>query len=323
MSDSATAASEKGAPQSERVTPQIAFGSIAGILTAESEKFLQTFLNSARTAKPDSIPDDLLLRFLPSADSFTVSCCDRLSGFLREVSTQGEVRGTTESVLARLARNRCFEAMDMMLAEYLDLLKQAGFDVTQTVKVLADSRVRDLSVTSGQMEIPGGEQEKRKLQGAHSARALALLKIHDYFGAVGSLPHDFLDYGASKLFGGDVDFTMQQRFLRTIADSMHEKLSNAKALVESFDAVKQRKWEQQRAVETATIKAVAMIASQTQTKRKTGFSSLVIAAFCAAPIWFLFNLGAANRYLIGLAAAFGIAALVFLFRGIIHLTKTQ
>ena len=322
MSDSATAASEKGVPQSERGTPQIAFGSMAGILTSESEKFLQTFLNSARAAKPNSIPDDLLLRFLPSADSFTVSCCDRLSSFLREVSIQGEVRGTSESVLARLARNRCFEAMDTMLAEYLDSLKQAGLDVTQTVKLLADSRVRDLSVTSGQADDPGGQQEKRKLQGSQNARALALIKIHDYFGALGSLPHDFLDYGSSKLFGGDVDFTMQQRFLRTIADSMHEKLSNAKALVEGFEAVKQRKWEQQRAVETATIKAVAMIATQSQTKRKTGFSSLVIAACCAAPIWFLLNLGMMNRYLIGLAAGFGIAALVFLFRGIFHLTKT-
>lgn len=321
MTDPAAAASEKSVSPADRMTPQIAFGSMAGIITSETEKFLQAFLSNARATKPDAVPDDFFLRFPPSADSFTVACCDRLAGYLCEASIHGEVRGTSEAVLSRLTRNRCFEALDVMLAEYLDFLKQAGIDASQAVKQLSESRVRDLSVTAGQAVESGGEPEKKKLQGPQIARGLALIKIQVYFGALKSLPHEFLDYGSSKLFGGDVDFTMQQRFLRTIADSIHEKLNNVTAVVEGFELVKQRKWEHQRASESATIKAVAMMASQIQTKRKTGLSSLVIAAICAAPIWFLFNLGVLNRYVIGLVVAFGIAALVFLFRGIIHLTK--
>ncbi|MBI4661813.1 MAG: hypothetical protein HY735_23580 [Verrucomicrobia bacterium] len=294
---------------------------MSGIITSECEKFLQAFLSSARTLDGKTFPDDFMLRFVQYADSFTVGCCDRFSAFLREASITAEIRGTSEGVLSRLVRNRCFEATDVLLADYVDLLKQGGINVGQLVPQLSDSRVRDLVSQSSQVSAAVNGEGRKNLSVPQVARGLALLKILDFFTAFNSLIHEFLDYGGSKLFGGDVDFMMQERFLSTIRDSIHEKLTNAIAIVEGFELVKQRKWEHQRAAESATIKAVTMMASQAQVKRKSGISSLVIAVVCGAPIWFLFNLGIMNRYVIGLIAALSLAAVFFLFRGIIHLTK--
>lgn len=147
------------------------------------------------------------------------------------------------------------------------------------------------------------------------------MKILDYLNAFPGLVQEFLDYGASKLFGGDVDFSMQERFLRTILDGAREKMMSATTLLEGLEQVKQRKWEQERSAESATIRAVAMMASQSEVKRKSGVSSLVICLICLAPIWPLFQLGFVNRYVIGVVAVLALAGVIFLFRAIIRLTK--
>lgn len=297
------------------------YGSMAGIITTETDKLLQSLLGSARTVDGKNVPDDFLLRFAQFADGFTVACCDRFASFLKEASTHGEVRATSEAVLARLVRNRCFENMDVLLSDYLDLLRTAKIDITAVVRQLANSRVRDVfSALGADLGVPG-ENEQRKLLLPQAARAAALVKILDYLGAFPSLVQEFLDYGASKLFGGDVDFSMQERFLRTIQDGVHEKMITTTSLLGAMELVKQRKWERQRAAESATIKAVAMMASQSHVKRKTGMSSLVFCVVCLAPIWPLFQLGITNRYIIGLAVLLCLGAIIFLFRGIIHLTK--
>ena len=319
MSDSAPAAQENVVQQTDKITPQIAFGSMAGIMTSESDKFLQAFLSGARTLDAKNIQDDFLTRFVQHADNFTVSCCERFAAFLKEFSMQGDVRATSEAVLSRLVRNRCFEAMDVLLSDYLDLLKRANINISQPVGQLAESRVRDCFSLPGAAD--SSQDEQRKLLAPQAARAAALVKILDYFAAFGPLAREFLDYGASKLFGGDVDFTLQERFLRTITDAVQEKLRNAVGTLEGLDLVKQRKWDQQRAAESATIRAVAMMAGQSQVKRKSGMSSIVIAVFCLPPIWLVFQLGAVNRYTIGAAIVFGLVAILFFFRGIIHLTK--
>jgi len=269
---------------------------MAGIITSEADKFLQATLGSARAVDAKNVPDDFLLRFAQYADAFTVSCCDRFAGFLKEMSIHGEVRGTSEAVLAKLVRNRCFESLDGLLSEYLDLLRTAKIDISSVVRQLVDSRVRDLFSMPGAALGAGGEGEQRKLLLPQAARAAALVKILDYLNAFPGLVQEFLDYGTSKLFGGDVDFSMQERFLRTVLDGAHEKMMSLTVLLEGLEQVKQRKWEQQRATESATIKAVAMMAGQSQVKRKTGVSSLVICGVCLAPIWPLFQLGLVNRY---------------------------
>lgn len=321
MSDPVPAAQEGAASSAEKITPQVGYGSMAGIITSETDKLLQTFLGSARTINDKNVPDDFLLRFAQSADSFTVACCDRFAGFLKESSLHSEVRGTSEAVLSRLIRNRCFEGTDMILSDYLELLRSANIDLSIAVRQLSDSRVRDLFSQPGANLGSAGEGEQRRLLAPQAARASALIKILAYLGSFASMAREFLDYGASKLFGGDLDFSMQERFLQTIADSIHEKASSAMAILEGLELVKQRKWEQQRAAESATIKAVAMMANQSQIKRKSGVSSLVISGVCLAPIWLLFQLGFMNRYIIGLAAALGLTSIIFLFRGIMNLTK--
>jgi len=117
---------------------------MAGIITAEADKFLQAVLSGARTIDAKNIPDDFLVRFAQFADGFTVACCDKFASFLKEASIHAEVRGTSEPVLARLVRNRCFESMDVLLSDYVELLRTAKIDISSAARQLANSRVRDL-----------------------------------------------------------------------------------------------------------------------------------------------------------------------------------
>lgn len=280
-----------------------------------SEKFLQGFQNTVGGAQV-SITEELLTNFLQNADAFASQCCEKLASMLRQSSSQPEVRETTEPVLSRLVRNRCFESLDLILLDYVRLLQQFGVDLKLKAGQLADSRLREAA-----KEItPANPAAGPKIL-TQEGKARALVRMRDYLRGVDQLPQELLDYGAIKLFGGDVDYVLQKRYQQNIKEGIQERLGACLGVLESFDVLKQKMWEEQRAAETAAITAAAMASVQGSVKRKGGFGSLIIGLACTGPVWFISTTGAKSPYLVGAAVLSGIVAIVFLYLGICRLAK--
>ncbi len=301
-----------------KCTPQAGFGAIAGLTVSLTQKFL-TVAHTSLSAAGTTINEELLVGFLVNADVFASQCSEKLAALLRQNSSQPEVRETTEPVLGRLVRNRCFENLDLILIDYLAVLQQGGIDLSQRAGQLGDSRVRD---TARQMMAPGPAPAKDTLKILNAEKkGAALVKIRDYLNALEQLSHELLDYGAIKLFGGDVDFVLQKRYLQNIKEGIDEKYNLCMATVESFDVLKQKMWEDQRAAETAAITAAAMAGATSNVKRKGGAGALFIGLACIAPIGIIFTLGVKEPYAIGGAVLSGVLAIIFVFIGINRMTK--
>jgi hypothetical protein len=309
---------EPSAAASTKCTPQLGFGAISGITLSTCDKFLQAF-QSSMTGSPPSITNDFLAGFLLSADSFSSQCCEKFAAMLRQSSTQPEVRETTEPILTRLIRNRCFEALDSTLLDYTRIVEQSGISLKPKLGQLADSRLRDAARdTAGLMGGPDGPQKTLLPQ---EGKAAALVKILEYLRGLDNLPHELLDYGAIKLFGGDVDYLQQNGFLQNMRDGIHERLNACISTVESLDLVKQKLWEEQRAAETAAIKAAVMSSVQSSSTKKGALGAFAFGVLCTGPVWFAATTGAHNTYVVGGAVVSGVAAIVFVFVGIARLTR--
>lgn len=263
----------------------------------------------------DSPAPEVLVSFLTLADRFSNDCCERCAAMLREMSSKLDVRETSEGMLTRLIRNRCFETLDTVLEGYIAFLAQMNLDLTQTLSTLTDSRLRDLARQYGSNWVM---QTRYKLPTA--AKAAALLKILEYLQALDQLPYDLFDYGTSKL-SSEADFDLPHSYLTTIRAALHEKMSAAVGLIEGMEMVRQRKWDQQRAAEDATLYAITSIASFKKEKAKGGAGALLLGALCSAPIWWISTLKEQNLYT-GLGAAVSaILAMFFFYRSIIIFIK--
>lgn len=130
-----------------------------------------------------------------------------------------------------------------------------------------------------------------------------------------------LDYGAAKLFGADADFEEQKRHQESIQDALRSKIGAAVALLEGFEEIKRKLWEEQRAAETATIKAVALSAFQKTTKRKSGAAWLVAGLVCLVPVGFAASFRLTNPYVIGTTTLIAGVGIVLIFRGLIKLMR--
>lgn len=303
---------------STKCSPQAGFGAIAGITVSTTEKFLQGFQNTVGGAQV-SITEELLTNFLQNADAFASQCCEKLASMLRQSSSQPEVRETTEPVLSRLVRNRCFESLDLILLDYVRLLQQFGVDLKQKASQLADSRLREAAKEVTPSNPAAGTAGPKIL--TQEGKARALVRMRDYLRGVDQLPQELLDYGAIKLFGGDVDYVLQKRYQQNIKEGIQERLGACLGVLASFDVLKQKMWEEQRAAETAAITAAAMVSVQSNVKRKGGFGSLIIGIACTGPAWFISATGARSPSLIAAAVLSGIVAIVFLYLGICRLAK--
>lgn len=294
---------------------QKAFGGAAGAVTSSLTQFLQSF-KANMAGVQSNVSSEMLCRFLTLADQFSNDCSHQIAAVLREHSSLSEVRETTEDVLSRLVRNRCFEALDSVLESYIEFLGQLNLDLKVALAHLADSRLRDAvqSTTAGQ-----GKEKRFKLPTA--AKTAALLKISDYLKSLESLPIEILDYVGLKLTGPEADFTLQRRFTSTVQAATNELLQASVSLIEDLEAVKRRRWEEQTAAESAAINAVAMISSQKSSHQRSGAGAFLLGTLFASPVGYISATGTRNLYIGLVAALFGLTAIFFFYRGVLNFTK--
>jgi hypothetical protein len=316
--------SEPNPASGEKMSRQTCYGSIVGSYIPAADSLFSSFLQSIRSQKTGSINDQALRQFLISADAFSHKCSEAMATLLHESSNQREIRETSETVLLRLVRNRCFEGLDTILAEYARLLMILGLDLRQVHGQIGDSRVRDeiapfAGVKGASAEV-SDEIAGRRI-GPHKARDLAAIRISDYFNALENLPRELLDYGATKLLGGESDYDQQMGFLFNISDALKEKHDEVSAIVENFDAVKQKRWDEQRATDLAAIKEAARNSLMKSADRRTGFGSLAIGIICGLLDWGAFASGTTNLYVVISAIGVGAIGIFFLYRGIMQLVR--
>lgn len=289
---------------------------MAGIVISSFDKFFKLFLSSMKGVN-ESVTTEMLTAFLLEADRFSNDCCSRLGGLIREVSNQPDVRETSEAVLIRIIRNRCFEPLDIILENYVEYLSQVQPNLKSVIDQLGDSRLRDVlkSLPNGQPLV----QKRYKLPVA--AKTAALLKMLDYLKSMQQLPSELMDYGSMRLFGAEADYEMVKRYLSNVEAAISELLGSATTLIEEQESVKRRRWEEQSASESAAINAVAMVSSMRYQKRKSGVGALLLGLLFTAPIWYISTTGTKNLYVGVTAGVCGLAAIFFFYRSVISFTK--
>lgn len=317
MAQQNTAAGEETSSRS------MCYGRTTGVYTAAAEAFYVSILQSAKSLKPGAISDQFLRHFLTAADTFCSTASQSLATVLKEFSMQREVREAQEPVLARLVRNRCFERLDALLIDYAQLLIAMGLDIRSAHAQLAESRVRDdlgalLGLKGAGVPVPA---EGGKRMSPLKAKESAAMRVLDFLVALDGSPREVLDYVSSKAFTGDPDFAQQSGFVLNITESLREQRDEVVGLVENFEIIKQKKWDEQRAAEFALIREAARNSLMKTADRRTGFGSLAIGLFCGLLDWGAFALGVNNQYVIIAAIVVGAVGIFFLYRGIMQLVR--
>jgi hypothetical protein len=301
------------------------YGTIAGDYVPAADAFLNSCLNSLKSQKPGSITDQGLRQFFLAAESLAQKCSQSMAALLHEHSNQREIRETSEPVLVRLVRNRCFEGADNLLIEFARMFLALGIDLRSIHGQLGDSRLRDeVAIMAG---LKGGSDESAaeiamaKRMGSQKARDHAAMRLLDYMNALENLPREILDYGSTKVFGGEPDYSLQTGYLMNITDALRDKSAEALSLVENLDAIKQRRWDEQRAADLFAIKEAARASLLKSEDRRTGFGSLAIGIVCGLLDWGVFAIGINNQYVIISAIVVGAVGIFFLYRGLMQLVR--
>lgn len=310
---------------SEKISPQEGYGKISGTFISTCDKFLGRLQTSIEalgpTGSPPSLTDGFLTQFLAEADSFSSACCRELATMIRASSTQPEVRDTSEPVLAKLIRNRCFDRMDSVLLNYVNLLDRLNINLSQARTRLGDSKIRDmLSIQASSSQASSGEAGATLAAGP-KGKSAAVLKLLEYLEELDKLPHELLDYGALKLFPAEADLRLESEFLLNAQDGIQVTYQGALSALDRFEEVKRKRWEDQRMAETANVKEAAMNSLLNTNAKKTGYGSLVVGGVCAVLVWVAASSGITHKYVLigeGVVALIGV---IFFFRGIASLTK--
>jgi len=322
MSETVTPATERGKPPPTRLGAKASYAPIVGIIVSEMERFLEQFVNFAKMEAPASVSDEFLKKFLVAADAFSAKCSVKLANLLRESSTQTDIRGTPERVLMGLVRNRCFAGPDATLIAFVGQLKQMNLNLEQSISALSDSEVRTAAAVPKGGAAPGAATESAGPASAREAKLAALFSMVEYFRHVEDACLQLLDYGAAKLYGADADFEEQERHEQNIQDVARTKIGAALALLEGFEEIKRKIWEEQRAAESATIKAVALSALQKTTKRKSGTVWMVAGLVCLAPVGFAASFQLTNPYVIGTTILLAVVGIGLILRGLTNLFRS-
>ena len=322
MPETVAPATERGKPPATRLGAKVSYAPIVGIIVSEMERFLEQFVNFAKMEAPASVSDEFLRKFLVSADAFSAKCSVRLASLLRESSTQSDIRGTPERVLMGLVRNRCFAGPDASLIAFVGQLKQMNLNLEQSISALSDSEVRTAASVPKSSATSGAATESGGPASAREAKMAALFSMVEYFRQVEDSGLQLLDYGAAKLYGADADFEEQKRHERNIQDVARTKIGATLVLLEGFEEIKRKIWEDQRAAETATIKAVALSALQKTTKRKSGTAWLVAGLACLAPVGIAASFQLTNPYVIGTTVLVAVVGVGLILRGLTNLFRS-
>jgi hypothetical protein len=306
-----------------KMVPQMGYGTMAGLVTSAFEKFLGWFQvsikMSVQSGAAPSLSHEFQTQFLAEADNFSSLCCREFAAMIKSSSSQPEVRDTSEPVLARLIRNRCFEAVDTTLLEYIEILERSHINLGAVKDKLGDSKIRDSLSRKPSSSPDAGDTDGSSL--GQRRKTTAVLKILEYLEQFERLAEELLDYGALKLFGAEADFGMQKSFLMSVQDNIQGKYQGAMTALESFEEVKKKRWEDQRAAETAAVKEAALTSMMYAKTKKSSLGYLISGGVCALLVWLASTSGITHPYLLigtGLVAVVGV---FFFFKGVANLTK--
>lgn len=294
---------------------QQAFGSLAGAVVGAMESFFRSFRFAVKGID-QAVTPEILLNLLVVADQFSNDASDRLSGVIREHSPDSGLRDSSDGTLARLVRARCFETLDTLLIQYVDTLSAMEIDLKPMLNRLGKSVVREYVE-----DLCAGTASKRfRLPG--SGKAVALVGFSNYLQELARLPHSLLDYGGAKLFSANVDVEMQGRYLRTIEASVHESLQATVGLIEGLEMVKTKRWEQESARESATIGAVAAIASMKQDTQKTSWGYLLAGLALSAPLGWVVATQSTHPYVLGGAVSAACVSAFLVYKSFVSFIRS-
>ena len=292
---------------------------MAGILIGECQKFLRAVVTLGKKAGTTTISDDFLVKFLVRADGFSTQCCQKLAALLKKTSGQSDIRDTPDSVLIRLVRSRAFEVADSSLVELVFAAKASGIELKSHIESLSASRVREAGQDGGKDPEADGAEDRPRPSSPQTAKEDALVQAYNHLNGLDGLAHDFLDYGGGKLLGDQADYNLLNQFVQNVQDSIQPDLAEALAYLDSFEAVRKRKWDNLRAAETEAIRSGAVMASQSATRKEGGLFSLLLGCFCGIPLWFVFANGVSNPWVLGTVATIGFVGVILFFRGVFRL----
>lgn len=292
---------------------------MAGILIGECQKYLRAVVILGKNAGTTTISDDFLVKFLVRADGFSSQCCKKLAALLKKSSGQSEMRDTPDSVLVRLVRSRAFEVADSNLIEFVFATKASGVELKSRIGDLSASRVREAVGDDGKIPDAEGVEDRSQPSSPQTAKEDALVQAYNHLNGLDGLAHDFLDYGGGKLLGDQADYNLLNQFIQNVQDSIQPDLAEALAYLDSFEAVRKKKWDNLRAAETEAIRSGAFMASKSSPRKEGGVISLLLGCFCGIPLWFVFSNDIANPWVLGTVATVGFVGVILFFRGIFRL----
>jgi hypothetical protein len=306
-----------------RTSSRGVFEAFSGAIVSTIEEFLR-LVPTVIPRSTASCTEECFTRFLLAADAFSSQCSVAFATIVCRSSDRLEIRESKEALVARLVRVRCFEPLDSVLVDYVRILEQLGTNLGKLATQLSESRIRD-SLNDGEYaRARRGWKARGKTFLVQDLKASALLKMLEYLKRTEFLAQELLDYGALKLFGGEVDFVAQKTCLKFTKERIQDKLKEAVAIVKGLGLVKRRIWEEEHEAETAAIEAVeaaVLSSAQKHVRKKWLMSSLLCVAVCGLPVWFISREDTANIDVLARDFLTMCAVVVFSYWGIAKLAS--
>ena len=233
------------------------YADFAAIAEEATMKLLRPFADAKDIPTALTI-DRWFIKFALFAADFTETCCHEFALVIRRTSTLPHVRGIPTIIMSRDIRSACFSESDMILASFLEALKECDVDINVASARLRSASLQDSNFigaalngaalgrlaggsgragsylsTYGAAKSLFGELDRQitiKGNAIRAALQLKLVKIKcqsvartkmiEYLRNIHSVTKNLLDYGCAKALGGEVDFDLQEETLRKVESSV-------------------------------------------------------------------------------------------------------
>jgi hypothetical protein len=296
----------------------IQLGEIEAELAAVITKTTQHFLKKVHTnvvAVQENISPEFLVNFIEIADRFSHSTSQNVAWILLQHSKVDEVRRMSEGALIGLIRGRCFESLDSILLNNLNLLAQQKVDIRGLVKSLSDSRLRTAFADVKLGAHPSPISLPTKI------RESSLVQIVEYLRRTDMLVEMLIEYALTRLDTAAVTEWIQTSFSKSVCSAVHEPLIKATGAIEGLSIMKRRAWEKDYTSESRILNEITQSAAYPAHKRHSVMETFMLGLLFAVPAWLIVQTGTTSLRAGLVAGILAIGALVCLLRAVLKIIK--
>ena len=248
---------------------------IAGMIGSTIERFLESFRTTTPMA-PSSFTQEFFVHFLFTADAFANDCSAECAKLICRASVRSDLRAGKESLVARLVRSRCFEYLDAALIDYVKALDHLGYRPQALLPKLTGPRIRELLKEGGPESSTGRVEGVGKRAAPQLLKTAALMQIAEYLQRLRSLLPQLLDYGAAKLFSGELDLVEHRKSLQTVHEKVLKQIEEARAFVEGIGLVRQKRLEEVQASDNSAMDWALVVATEEHANNEGGAKWIMI-----------------------------------------------